>query len=124
MARLSSKRKTAEKFGRRGESLAILYLRLKFYSILAKRVKTPVGEIDLVARRGKDIVFIEVKARSDKNQVENALRSVNQRRISRAAGYYLTQFPEIYHSQLRFDVIFLAPFSWPRHVIGAFNYME
>ena len=70
-------RKFAEGSGRRGETLASLFLSLKGYRILARRVKTPVGEIDLIARRGRVTVFVEVKARSFSHQEGDALMAVN-----------------------------------------------
>lgn len=63
-----SSRLGAELFGRRGETLAAWYLRLKGYRIVATRVKTPVGEIDLIARRFGTTAFIEVKARQARSE--------------------------------------------------------
>lgn len=119
-----SNRKKAERNGRLGEVLAALFLRLKFYSIRATRVKTPVGEIDLVAARGKTTIFVEVKLRKTAAAEAEALQAVNRRRISRAASYYLARNPQLAGRPLRFDVIFLAPFAWPRHVTGAFEILE
>ena len=84
------------------------YLRLKLYRILARRVKTPVGEIDLVARRGETLVFVEVKARRAGPRRKLAHAAVNQRRIVRAAQWYLARHPRICRLTIRFDVIFLA----------------
>lgn len=111
----------AELFGRRGETLAAWYLRLKGYRIVATRVKTPVGEIDLVARRFGLTAFIEVKARQARSEEAVALAAVNTTRISRAAQYYVARHPALAETPLRFDVIFLAPRTWPRHVKGAFD---
>jgi putative endonuclease len=114
-------RKFNESSGRRGEVWASLFLMLKFYRIVARRVKTPVGEIDLVARRGATTVFVEVKARSFSHQEADALMAVNRRRIVRAAEAWLTRHPALAGTPLRFDVIFLAPFAWPRHIVDAFD---
>ncbi len=114
-------RLAAEMFGRRGETLAAWYLRLKGYRIVATRLKTPVGEIDLIARRGRTTIFIEVKARQSAASEAEALEAVNTRRIVRAAEYYLTRHPALAATPLRFDVIFLAPLTWPRHVKNAFD---
>lgn len=111
----------AELFGRRGETLAAWYLRLKGYRIVATRVKTPVGEIDLVARRSGTTAFIEVKSRQSRHETGMALEAVNTRRIVRAAEYYVARHPALAKTALRFDVIFLAPLMWPRHVKGAFD---
>ena len=114
-------RRAAEGFGRRGEWLAALYLRLKLYRIVARRFKTPVGEIDLVARRFGTTVFVEVKARQKRQSLGEALRAVNRRRLVRAAAFYLAGHPALATSSLRFDVIFLASKAWPRHLSNAFD---
>lgn len=120
----SKARKFAEGSGRRGEAWAALFLNLKAYRIVARRVKTPVGEIDLVAERAGVTVFVEVKARSFSAGEAEALEAVNQRRIVRAAQYWLTRNPARASQPLRFDVIFLAPFAWPRHIVNAFDATE
>ncbi len=117
----SNFRRFAEGSGCRGEAWAALFLRLQFYRIIATRVKTPVGEIDLIAQRGGVTVFVEVKSRSFSHQEAEALAAVNRRRIVRAAQLWLTRRPELANGDLRFDVIFLAPFAWPRHIVNAFD---
>jgi putative endonuclease len=116
-------RLAAELFGRRGERIAAWYLRLKLYRIVATRYKTPVGEIDLVAERFGVTAFVEVKARQTRAGELDALLAVNAKRITRAAQYYITRHPRLAEPSrtLRFDVIFLAPRSWPRHVVNAFD---
>ncbi len=111
----------AEKQGRRAELLAALFLRLKLYRIRDTRVKTPVGEIDLIAERAGTIVFVEVKHRQSAGDEAEALLAVNQGRIIRAASYYLARHPSLAGRPMRFDVIFLAPLSWPRHLKAAFH---
>jgi putative endonuclease len=110
----------AERVGRRAEAFAAWLLRLKGYTILEERFKTPVGELDLVVGRGRTIVFVEVKARTMRDAELEALLAVDQRRVTRAAEYYLARHPDLAQSQMRFDVIFLAPRMWPRHVKNAF----
>lgn len=119
-----SNRIKAERRGRWGEFFALAYLSLKFYRLRAMRVKTPVGEVDLVVSRGNVTAFVEVKVRAHKSDQGMALEAVNTRRISRAANFYLSHHPEIATQTLRFDVIFLAPFARPRHVKGAFDLSE
>ena len=116
-----SARLGAELLGRRGEALAAWYLRLKGYRIVATRVKTPVGEIDLIARRFGTTAFVEVKARQHPSEEAVALEAVNTSRIARAAQYYVARHPALAETPLRFDVIFLAPRMWPRHVRNAFQ---
>jgi len=117
----SPSRQRAERAGRRAEFWAAWYLRLKLYSIKAQRYKTPVGEIDLVASRFGLTIFVEVKARAARAYETEAFEAVDQRRISRAADYFLTRHPALADSPLRFDVVFLAPFTWPHHVVNAFD---
>lgn len=111
----------AQRHGHRAEMLAALFLRLKFYRIIERRYKTPVGEIDLVAQRLGTIVFVEVKTRGRAESEAEALEAVNQARITRAARHFLSRNPGASGADCRFDVIFLAPGRWPRHVINAFD---
>lgn len=117
----SSARLDAERQGRRGEALAALFLQAQFYRIVERRFKCPVGEIDLIAERFGTTVFVEVKARDRAEGVGEALEQVNQQRIVRAAEYYLSRHPKLAATSLRFDVIFLAPRAWPRHLKNAFD---
>ena len=107
--------------GHRGEVLAAWYLRLKFYRILARRYKTPVGEIDLIASRFGVTVFVEVKARTSARDELATLESINHRRILAAADYWLARHPRKANGDMRFDVIFLAHGHWPRHISNAFD---
>ena len=79
------------------------------------------AQLDLIAERFGTTVFVEVKARSFSHQEADALAAVNQRRIARAAALWLTRHPARANAPLRFDVIFLAPFAWPRHIVNAFD---
>lgn len=117
----SKPRLAAELFGRRGELLAAWYLRLCGYRIVASRYKTPIGEIDLIARRFGVTVFVEVKARQQRQSLAEALEAVNSRRITAAAQYFVSRHSNLAATDMRFDVIFVAPLSWPRHVRNAFD---
>ncbi|HUV32578.1 MAG TPA: YraN family protein [Devosiaceae bacterium] len=114
-------RRRAEKFGRRGELAAAFWLSLSAYRIRARRVRTPVGEIDLMASRGHALAFIEVKARSTVAERDRALAAVNRSRIVSAAQWWIARHPHYAGWPMRFDIIGLAPFSLPRHVKGAFD---
>ena len=103
------------------EALAALFLQAQGYRVLDRRVKTPVGEVDLIVRRGKITVFVEVKSRSFSHQEADAMFAVNRKRIVRAAQYWLIRNPRHAEDEFRFDVIFLAPFAWPRHIVSAFD---
>lgn len=116
----TERRLAAQRSGGRGEALAALFLQMRFYRIRDRRFKTPVGEIDLVAEKGDAIVFVEVKTRLRPGDEAMALEAVNRARIVRAAQYWLARHPVENGRDFRFDVIFLAPRRWPRHLINAF----
>ena len=116
-----NQRKRAEQRGRLAEALAALYLMTKFYRILARRVRTPLGEVDLVARRGRQLVFAEVKARRRPGEALYAVGPQSQRRIANAARIWLARHPGDAELSIRFDVIVMAPWRWPGHIAGAFD---
>ena len=111
-------RAVAERDGRRGEMLAAWYLRLKGWRILARRVKTPRGEIDLVARRGTTVAFVEVKWRRSAAELALAIDPYRLRRVMAAAEAIAHRWLRHGDSQ-RIDVLLLAPGRWPRHIINA-----
>jgi len=112
-------RQASEKRGRRAESLAALMLRLKGYAILTRRYRCPVGEIDLVARRGHTLAMVEVKARASAEDAAFAITPHQQQRIARAAEHFLAANPRYTDFQLRFDAVLAVPGRWPRHVPDA-----
>jgi putative endonuclease len=114
-------RQEAEAGGRRAEALAVLWLRLKGYRILDRRLKTPVGELDLVARRGKVICFVEVKARTTMDAALEALGPKQRHRIERAAAWWCTHRQQDPTISLRFDLIAVAPGHRPIHVVDAWR---
>lgn len=98
--------------GLKAEWLAAWLLRLKGYRILAQRYKTHLGEVDLIARRGQMLVFIEVKQRTSLRDALEAVRPQSQIRIRRAAELYLQSHPKMQNLSARFDVItYVPPFS-------------
>ena len=105
--------------GHWGEWMAAFYLRLKGYKILESRFQTPLGEIDLLVRKGKTVVAVEVKSRKTIEEAAWALRSFQQRRIERALLYYLARKPSPH--DYRFDVVLIAPWKWPHHIPGAWS---
>jgi putative endonuclease len=116
-----ARRVAAEKRGRRAERAATWFLRLKGYRLLASRFKTPVGEIDLVMRRGRTIVFVEVKERPDEAAGLDAVTAKARRRIARAADYWLAGHPDAAGFDLRFDIVVASPGRLPRHHISPFD---
>jgi putative endonuclease len=102
------------------ETIAALFFRLKGYRIVARRYKTPVGEIDLVALKGKRLAFIEVKRRKTREEAAWTLPAKQRRRIVRAAQYWLSSNPDFSGHDIAFDVVLTAPFAVPRHIRDAF----
>ena len=117
----SEDRRLAWRRGRRGESLAAWWLRLKGYRILARGLKSPVGEIDIVACRGRTLAIVEVKRRDDHLAAIDALGPRQQVRIARAAAWLLARRPELADHAVRFDILLIVPRRWPRHLIDAWR---
>jgi len=117
---MRNRRVRAYRSGLLAESLVALLLRLKGNRIVARRYKTPVGEIDLVALKGKRLAFVEVKRRQSFEDAAEALPSRARRRIVRAAQYWLAAHPSYKGHDMRFDVVLTAPWRWPRHIENAF----
>ncbi|QLC23727.1 YraN family protein [Parasphingopyxis algicola] len=111
-------RARAERSGRRGETVAGWYLRLKGYRILARRQRTPRGEIDLVAKRGRTIVFVEVKTRATPEELDFAIDEYRLERVAAAAEILAPKFAG-HGEDIRIDVILTAPGHWPRHIENA-----
>lgn len=103
------------------EALAAASLMFKGYRILARRYRTKVGEIDLVARRGKVLAIVEVKRRADLASGVEAVVPQAQRRIRRAAELFVRHYPALSELGLRFDIIVITPFRWPVHVVDAWR---
>lgn len=117
---MSLTRAEAERRGRRGETLAAWYLRCKGWRILARRVKSARGEIDLVARRGRTVAFIEVKWRAREEDLSQAIDSYRLRRVAAAAEASAHRFARAGDVQ-RIDVLLLAPGRFPRHIVNAWQ---
>lgn len=111
---------TGHRKGLRAESFAVLYLRCKGYRILARRFKTHLGEIDIVARRGRTVAFVEVKLRRTHGGAAEAVHSRNQARVRQAAALYLQRHREYAELETRFDALVMAPGRLPQHIVNAF----
>ena len=114
-------RVAAFRTGLSAESRAAAFLMAKGYRILAKRFRTPYGEIDLVARKRNLLAFVEVKARASLDEAAYAVTPRQQQRIVNAAEAWLMAHPEHAEFDLRFDVVLIAPKSLPRHLLAAFD---
>jgi putative endonuclease len=108
-------RLAAERRGRQGERIAGWWLRLKGWSIVARRVRTPLGEVDLVARRGAMVAFVEVKARADGAALDEAIDARRLARVAAAAECLAADYLRP-GDDMRIDVILLAPGHRPRHL--------
>jgi putative endonuclease len=117
----SPERVAAFRTGLSAEARAAAFLMAKGYRILAKRFRTPYGEIDLVARRRNTVAFVEVKARATLDDAAYAVTPRQQRRIIDAAQAWLMAHPEHAEFELRFDAMLIAPRRLPRHLLAAFD---
>jgi putative endonuclease len=113
-------RQRAERCGRRAESIAAWWLRLRGWRILARRARTPLGEVDLIARRGSILAFIEVKARSSLEQADLALDEHRLRRVAAAAEALAPRYARS-GDDLRIDAIFVVPGRFPRHLANVWR---
>jgi putative endonuclease len=119
-----AQRRIAFRFGLSAESRAAAFLIAKGYRILARRFRTPLGEIDIVARRRDVLVFIEVKARDSFDAAAEAIGKRQQRRIIAAAQMWLAGHPEDVMRDMRFDVVLVVPGRLPHHLQAAFDASE
>lgn len=122
---MSQKRRKAYDFGLLSESLAAFYLRLKGYQILRHRYKSPFGEIDLIARRKKTLVAVEVKYRRRTDEgFGNILETIhvkNQSRVERALLHFIAHHPDYAGDDFRFDVVCLSPPFSVHHLDNAWQ---
>lgn len=115
-----ARRQKAERRGRFAEWIAAFWLMLKGYRILALRHRTPLGEIDIIARRGNLVAFIEVKARRDTALAIDAVSASAQTRIRVASELWLSRRKDAAGLSLRYDIIAVMPYRLPRHFPDAF----
>jgi len=113
-----ARRQQAERRGRRGETLAAWYLRLHGWMIVARRLRTPRGEVDLVARRGRMVAFVEVKWRRNQAGLATAIDEARLRRVAACARNIAHRYCRP-GDDMRIDVLLLAPRCWPRHIVNA-----
>jgi putative endonuclease len=114
-------RQAAFRLGLSAEMRAAALLMTKGFRIVARRFRSPAGEIDLVARRGNLLVFVEVKARDRLDDAAYSVTERQKRRIAAAAGAWLADHPDDALCDIRFDALLVAPRRWPHHIPGAFE---
>ncbi|MCK0206813.1 YraN family protein [Starkeya koreensis] len=117
----SPARRAAFARGVDAEAAAAALFEAQGFAILARRVRTPRGEIDLVARRGDLLVFIEVKARASLRSAAESILPRQRKRIAGAAEIFLADHPELAQLDMRLDVVLVAPDGPPVHLAGAFE---
>jgi putative endonuclease len=113
-------RKAAEVRGRRAEMIAAWWLRLHGWRILGQRVRNPRGEVDLIARRGRTLAFVEVKARMKDADLATAIDASRLRRVAAAAESMVAQYGKG-ADNIRIDVILVAPRKLPRHLVNVWH---
>ena len=117
---MTGNRKKAEKRGHFAELIALMYLRLKGYRLLAQRFKTPQGEVDLIMRRRDVTAFIEVKARGSRDQGVEAVTTTQSRRIAAAARAWMARDKTSNQNFCRFDIVVVNAYLLPHHIENAF----
>lgn len=110
-----AKRQKAYSRGHFAEQRAAWLLQLQGYRIVARRYRTRLGEIDLIARRGDLVLIVEVKARASIEMAMDAVTPTAMRRIEAAADIWLGHQPDYAQLSLRFDLIAVRPWRWPQH---------
>ena len=116
-----NERQHAYQRGHAAERRCALLLRLKGWRILARRYRTPVGEIDLLAKREQIVAAIEVKARHSLMEALEAVMPHQRHRTERAAAAFLSQHPKWRNLDFRFDVMAVIPRQWPKHLTDAWR---
>lgn len=117
----ADRRRRAHGKGHRGEWLAALALMLKGYRILARRFRTRLGEVDLIAKRGDVIAVVEVKARASLAEAMDAITPTAQRRIEAAGDLWLSRQADHGRLSVRYDLVAVLPRRWPVHVENIFQ---
>ena len=113
-------RRKAYRRGPSSEWLAAAALMLKGFRIVARRYRTKLGEIDLIARRGDLVLIVEVKARKTLMEAMEAIAYESERRIEGAADLWLTRQRDHAKLSMRFDMVAVLPWRWPVHVENIF----
>ncbi len=114
------RREDAERRGRIAEYVALWYLRCKGYRLLAHRYKSPMGEVDLIMRKGDTTVFIEVKARKTVDDAVISVTGWQSKRIASASASWMVRDQRAAQGYCRFDIVAVPSYLWPTHIENAF----
>lgn len=114
-------KRAAYRRGHLAEAAALALLLAKGFRPIARRYKTPLGEIDLIAKRGRTIAFVEVKARPTREEALLSVGRMSERRIIDAADLWLAKHPGAAGLDLRYDMVLVAPWRLPQHLPDAFR---
>jgi len=117
---MSRKKIKAYRFGIFAEIIAIIYLTCKGYRVINKRYRNKAGEIDIIARRGRGLVFAEVKARKN-GETGEILSQRQQQRIIRSASLFVAKKAEFANFEMRFDLLIIRPWRMPEHLVNAWQ---
>lgn len=115
-----NERRVREARGRRGEWIAAWYLRLTGWHLLGRRIRTARGEVDLVARRGAVVAFVEVKWRATAADLDQAIDHYRLRRVAASAEALVARYARP-GDTVRIDVLLIAPGRWPRRIANAWQ---
>jgi len=121
MRRLLDAKRAEERAGRTAETVAATMLRLKGYRVLARRFRGVRGEVDLIARRGSVLAFVEVKRRPTIVAAAESVSPRQRARIAAAAEEFIAAHPRLSGLGIRFDAILVAPGKLPRHLVDAWR---
>lgn len=119
--RKRAQRRRSYRKGIAAEWVACLYLMCKAYRPLARRFKTPLGEIDLIMRRGNTVIFVEVKARRRHEDAAYSIHAQNQTRVVQASQWFLQGRPKLQSLAFRFDAVTVSCYMIPHHIPAAFS---
>lgn len=117
----TARRQRAWRRGRTAETICVAWLMLHGYRIIGRRLRTPVGEIDIAARRRRTLAIVEVKARADQRRALESISLRQRRRLVRAARWLIAGRPDLAALDIRFDVMAVAPWRMPKYVIDAWR---
>jgi putative endonuclease len=121
----AARRMAAERRGRFAEAICVLWLRLTGWRILARRHKaragTGLGEIDIVAKRGNTLAFIEVKARVTHELARDTVAMMQRSRIARAAETFIARREDCAGCAVRFDVMVVDRRYVPLRIVDAWR---